>query len=184
MRSRLLAAAAATTVVAGTITAIVAQPASAAAGCKVIYTVASQWNNGFTADVSVQNLGDPLTSWTLTWTFANGQQVTQAWNATTTQSGGQVSARNVSHNGAVGTGASTSFGFNGSWTGTNAAPAGFTLNGTACTGAPVTSAPTTPPGSEPPTSPPPTGNPAWGQGPPPAGATHSRAYHAIIDIAG
>jgi hypothetical protein len=33
-----------------------------------------------------------------------------------------VTARNVAYNGALGAGASTAFGFLGSWTGTNAAP--------------------------------------------------------------
>ncbi|MFC0529817.1 cellulose-binding domain-containing protein [Phytohabitans kaempferiae] len=182
-----MTALAATTVAAGAgiVAAITAQPAAAAAGCGVTYTVASQWNNGFTANVSVRNLGDPLTSWTLTWAYANGQQVTQAWNATVSQSGGQVTARSVSYNGSLGTGATTSFGFNGSWSGTNSSPTSFSLNGTTCTGAPVTgnptSSPTTPNTSPsvPPSSPPPTGSPAWGRGLPPAGAAHSMAYHIV-----
>jgi hypothetical protein len=51
-----------------------------------------------------------------------------------TQSGSNVTARSVSYNGSLGTGGSTSFGFNGSWTGGNPAPANFALNGTACSG--------------------------------------------------
>ena len=39
------------------------------------------------------------TGWTVTWTFANGQTVTQAWNATVTSTGSDVTARNVSYNG-------------------------------------------------------------------------------------
>lgn len=66
--------------------------------------------------------------------YPAGQKVTQAWNATVTQSGADVSARNVGYNGSIGTGASVSFGFNGSWTGSNPAPTAFSLNGTACTG--------------------------------------------------
>jgi hypothetical protein len=172
-RSMAMAAAAAVTVAAGT--AIAVHPAAAAAGCAVTYTVTSQWNNGFTANVNVTNNGDPLTSWTLTWNFANGQQITQSWNATTTQSGAQITARNAGHNGSLATGATTTFGFNGSWSGTNASPAGFTLNGTACTGAPVTGGPTTPP----PTTTPPINNPDWGRALPPAGAARSRAYQII-----
>ncbi|WP_176308768.1 cellulose binding domain-containing protein, partial [Micromonospora sp. NBS 11-29] len=43
---------------------------AAATGCAVTYTVSSSWPGGFGANVAVTNLGDPLTSWRLTWTFA------------------------------------------------------------------------------------------------------------------
>jgi endo-1,4-beta-xylanase len=103
-------------------------------GCSVTYTISSQWSGGFGANVSVTNLGDPVSSWTLTWSFGAGQQVTQAWNATVTQSGSNVTARSVSYNGSLGTGAGTSFGFNGSWNGGNPVPTDFALDGTACSG--------------------------------------------------
>jgi mannan endo-1,4-beta-mannosidase len=64
-----------------------------------------------------------ISSWTTTWTFGNGQTITQIWNATATSSGSSVTARNVSYNGSLGAGASTTFGFLGSWNGTNSAPA-------------------------------------------------------------
>ncbi|MFC6015645.1 non-reducing end alpha-L-arabinofuranosidase family hydrolase [Plantactinospora solaniradicis] len=132
----------------------VALPAgAAAAGCSVDYAVSSQWQGGFGANVSITNLGDPLSSWTLTWSWPAGQSVTQAWNATLTQSGAAVTARSVSYNGSIGTNASVSFGFNGSWNGSNPAPSGFALNGVACTGAPVTSTPPATP-SSPPVTPP------------------------------
>lgn len=111
-----------------------ALPASAAAGCTVGYAVSSQWPGGFGANVTIQNLGDPVTSWTLVWSYSAGQQVTQAWNATVTQSGSQVTAKSVSYNGSLATNASTSFGFNGSFTSTNPVPSSFTLNGVTCTG--------------------------------------------------
>ncbi|MBL7253520.1 cellulose binding domain-containing protein [Paractinoplanes lichenicola] len=124
----------------------VALPAEAsAAGCSVKYAVSSQWQGGFNADVAVTNLGDPLTSWAVTWTYGAGQTVTQAWNATVTQSGSAVTARNVGYNGSIGT---ASFGFTGAWTGSNPAPTAFALNGVACTGG-------TAPGTTPPTSSPP-----------------------------
>ena len=138
-----------------------AQPAAAAPGCRVDYTVTSSWGGGFGAEVKVTNLGDAVSGWTLTWAFGAGQGVTQAWNATTTQSGAVVTARNVSYNGGLATGASTSFGFNGSWSGSNPVPASFALNGTTCTGAPSptpTSTPTPTP-SVTPTTPPAAG--AW-----------------------
>ena len=48
-------------------TVAVALPAGAAtAGCSVNYAVSSQWQGGFGANVTITNLGDPLTGWTLT----------------------------------------------------------------------------------------------------------------------
>src|SRR3954452_1837563 len=141
---------------------VVALPAGAAtAGCSVNYAVSSQWQGGFGANVSITNLGDPLSSWTLTWSYGAGQTVTQAWNTTLTQSGSAVTAKNVSYNGSVATNGTVSFGFNGAWTGSNPAPASFAVNGVTCTGsATPTTAPTTPPTTAPttaPTTPPPTG---------------------------
>ncbi|GAA4475005.1 cellulose binding domain-containing protein [Phytohabitans houttuyneae] len=143
--------------------AAVALPAgAAAAGCSVNYTVASQWQGGFGANVTITNLGDPVTSWTLTWSYTAGQTVTQAWNTTLTQSGAAVTARNVSYNGTIATNGTASFGFNGSWTGSNPAPTSFALNGVTCTGGvgPTTAPPTTaPPTTAPPTTAPPTTGP-------------------------
>ncbi|TBL36127.1 MULTISPECIES: cellulose binding domain-containing protein [unclassified Micromonospora] len=161
-RTALLATATATILAAGGLTTLTAS--AAAAGCRVDYRVTNQWSGGFGADVTVTNLGDPLTGWTVTWTWPAGQQVSQAWNATVSQSGTQVTARNVDYNATLGTNASTAFGFNGSWSGTNPAPTVFAVNGTTCTGTtpptttlpPVTPTPTTPP----PTTPPPTTPPA------------------------
>jgi hypothetical protein len=150
----------------GVVTAVAAD--AAAAGCQVTYRVASQWQGGFGAEVTVQNLGDPINGWTLRWSYAAGQQVTQAWNATVSQSGTAVTATNVSYNGGIGTGASVSFGFNGSWTGSNPVPSGFAVNGVACTGGTVpTTAPTTtrPPTTTPPTTTPPATTPPPGNGP-------------------
>src|SRR5690242_10880254 len=66
---------------------VVANQANAATGCSVQYTVPSQWGGGFTGSVTITNLGDAISSWTLTWTYADAnQKVTQPWNATVTQS--------------------------------------------------------------------------------------------------
>ncbi|MEU8263011.1 cellulase family glycosylhydrolase [Micromonospora sp. NPDC048999] len=145
---------------------VAATSAQAAAGCRVAYTKSTEWPGGFSADVSITNLGDPINAWSLVWTFPSGQQVTQAWNANITASGAKVTATNVSYNGAIATNGTVSFGFNGSWSGANTAPTSFTLNGVTCTGSvggttpPATTAPPTsaPPTTAPPTSPPPAGN--------------------------
>jgi endoglucanase len=130
-RVGMVAASAAALMVAGLIVAVSAQ---AAAGCRVAYSVTAQWPGGFTANVNVTNLGDPINGWRLEWTFPSGQQVTQAWNATTTAAGAQVTAVNVSYNSTIATNGTVGFGFNGSWTGSNTAPTAFALNGVGCTG--------------------------------------------------
>jgi cellulase/cellobiase CelA1 len=59
-------------------------------------------------------------SWTVSWSQPSGGTITQVWNGTLSQSGGNVSVKNVSYNGSLGAGASTTFGFlaNGSSSGT------------------------------------------------------------------
>ena len=131
----------------GSATALItATEAQAAAGCQVSYTITNQWPGGFGANVNITNLGDPLTSWTLKWTFANGQTVTQLWNGNVTQSGANVTVTNMSYNGSIATGATlTGMGFNGSWNNsTNSVPTSFTLNGVTCNGG-VTGSPTSSP---------------------------------------
>jgi mannan endo-1,4-beta-mannosidase len=94
------------------------------ASCQVTYVVTSQWNNGFTADVTIRNTGSAtINGWNLTWSFANGQTITNAWNTTATQSGANVSAKNAAHNSTIAAGATTNFGFQATHSGTNARPA-------------------------------------------------------------
>ncbi|MFJ8619674.1 glycoside hydrolase family 6 protein [Streptomyces clavifer] len=117
--------------------------AAAAAGCTVDYKIQNQWNGGLTASVSVTNKGDALSSWQLEWSFGGGEQVSQGWNAAVTQSGSAVTAKNVSYNGSLATGASASFGFNATGNGNSTVPATFKLNGVTCNG--DTTGPTDPP---------------------------------------
>ena len=133
MRSRWTVLVSATALLAGAALAT-AGNAQAAAGCRVAYAVTSQWQGGFGASVAITNLGDQVTGWTLAFTFPSGQTVTQLWNGTVTQSGANVSVRDAGYNGSLATNATTSFGFNGAWSGTNTNPSAFTLNGVACTG--------------------------------------------------
>jgi len=157
--------------------------ASAAGGCSVTYRVGSSWPGGFTGTADLTNLGDPLTGWSLTWSFTAGQQIVQGWNAVLSQSGAQVTARNQSWNAGLATGGAVSIGFNGSWNNAaNPAPTGFALNGVACTGttSPTTAPPTTPP-TTPPTSTPPTPatftNPLKARGPDPWLRYHDGYYY-------
>nr|MDT0659177.1 cellulase family glycosylhydrolase [Micromonospora sp. DSM 115978] len=163
IRQSLLAAGAVGALVLGASALLPASNAVAAAGCAVTYTT-NDWSGGFTASVTIRNLGDALNGWTLGFTFPNtSQRVVQGWSASYQQSGSAVTATNAAWNGNLGTNASTTIGFNGSFSGTNPAPTSFTLNGTLCNGS--TTPPTTPPTTAPPTTPPVTTPPPGGQTP-------------------
>ncbi len=100
--------------------------------CTVEYRVTSQWPGGFVGDVTLGVTGAAVDGWKLSFTFPGDQSITSAWNATATQSGAAVTVTNVAWNGAIPAGGSTSFGFQGSYGGSNPVPTGFTLNGTTC----------------------------------------------------
>jgi mannan endo-1,4-beta-mannosidase len=93
-----------------------------AGGCSATYTIANQWQGGFQGEVRVTAGTSAITGWTARWTFANGQSVSQSWNATVTSSGATVTARSMDYNGRLAAGASVTFGFLGSWNGSNATP--------------------------------------------------------------
>ncbi|MYS89426.1 MULTISPECIES: endo-1,4-beta-xylanase [Streptomyces] len=90
--------------------------------CSATYSVTSQWSTGYTGQVRIACSGASLSSWKANWTFGAGQRITQAWNASCTQSGAAVSCANASYNGSVPDGGSVTFGFNGSWSGSNPVP--------------------------------------------------------------
>jgi glucose/arabinose dehydrogenase len=93
-------------------------------GCSATYTKVNEWQGGFQADVTVRNTGTTtITSWTVTFTFANGQVITQLWNGTFTQSGAAVTIRNASYNGTLSPNGTATPGFLASWAGTNSVPA-------------------------------------------------------------
>jgi acetylxylan esterase len=111
-------------------------PTSPAPGtaCHVSYATASQWAGGFVANVTIANTGtSPVNGWTLRFSFPGDQKITSAWNGSATQSGQAVTITNAGYNGSIAAGGSTSVGFQGTWTASDAAPAAFTLNGTTCT---------------------------------------------------
>ncbi|MFE4312551.1 glycoside hydrolase family 9 protein [Streptomyces sp. NPDC056517] len=101
--------------------------------CAVTYTVSNVWSTGFTATVTVENTGQTtVDGWQLAWSYPGDQRVTSAWNATVTQNGTAVGARNADWNRAIAPGGTASFGVQGTHSGTNPSPAAFTLNGNAC----------------------------------------------------
>ncbi|MEV6161572.1 glycoside hydrolase family 18 chitinase [Streptomyces sp. NPDC052052] len=128
-----------------------ASPAEAATSATATYLKKSDWGTGFEGQWTVKNTGTTaLSSWTIEWDFPSGTAVSSAWDATVTSSGTHWTAKNVSWNGTVAPGASISFGFNGTGSGS---PSGCTVNGASCDGGSVPgdaapSAPGTPTASD------------------------------------
>jgi endoglucanase len=101
--------------------------------CKVSYAITSQWDTGFQTAITLTNTSAAaISSWTLQWTFANGQQISNLWNGVLTQSGAMVTVKNAPYNGTIGAGGNTSFGFTANRTATNAVPTVFFMNGVQC----------------------------------------------------
>ncbi|WP_034593700.1 glycoside hydrolase family 6 protein [Hamadaea tsunoensis] len=106
---------------------------TAGTGCSVAYHVDNQWNNGFTATVTITNRGSaPIAGWTLKFAFTGNQAISNGWNATVTQSGTQVTAKDAGWNGTIAVNGTASFGFQATFSGTNGTPTAYTVNGAAC----------------------------------------------------
>ncbi|MEV4455937.1 cellulose binding domain-containing protein [Microbispora sp. NPDC049633] len=100
--------------------------------CRVSYSK-NEWQGGFTGNVTVTNTSSSaVNGWNVGFSFPNGQRITGYWGADVTQNGSSVTARNLSYNGSIPAGGNVSFGFQGTWSGSNGNPTGFTLNGTRC----------------------------------------------------
>jgi cellulase/cellobiase CelA1 len=91
------------------------------------------WPGGLQAQAVLTNTStSPVSGWTLTWSFADDQRVTDLWNGGFTQSGKRVSVANASYNRTIAPSASVTIGFTGTSIGSHASPAAFQLNGTHC----------------------------------------------------
>jgi cellulase/cellobiase CelA1 len=89
--------------------------------------VQSSWNGGFTDTVSVTAGSQPLSGWTVSFTWPGDAQITSAWGATATQSGESVTLTNASYDGSLAAGATQSnIGFQGTWSASDALPATVT----------------------------------------------------------
>lgn len=106
------------------------------AGCQVTYTKSWEGGNGYGANIDILNTGPALTNWTLVFTFQNGERIQNGWPVSFSQPAGsaQVTVSSNASWQSIGSGATFTVGFNGTFSTTNSAPSGFTLNGTACTG--------------------------------------------------
>jgi len=79
--------------------------------CSATYRTTNSWSGGFQGDVTVTAGSAGVNGWTVRWTLASGQTVSQLWNGTLTTSGSAATVKNVAWNGTLGAGASTTFGF-------------------------------------------------------------------------
>lgn len=133
--------------------ALVATPASAATA---VFSVTNNWGNGYQGEVTVtNNTSAQISGWRVEFDLPAPSSVSQSWNTQQTTSGSHYTFTNLSWNGTLAAGASTSFGFLVNGTGT---PVNCTVNGASCAGGPPPTTP--PPTTPPPTTPPPaTGTP-------------------------
>jgi len=134
----LVAASAGLLAAAGVVPAATAQAATV--GCRASYEVLQQFNGGFFAQLKVANLGDRINGWTLVWTFPSGQRLTHLIGARATQSGAEVTGTNLSWNAEIPTNGTLLLNVLGNWSGVNASPTSFTLNGVVCTGSVIETA--------------------------------------------
>jgi endo-1,4-beta-xylanase len=86
-----------------------------AGSCTATYKIVGSWPGGFQGEVNVTG----KSGWTVKWTFADGQTISQLWGGTVSQSGSSVTVTPASWNNTP----PATFGFLASWNGTNAVPA-------------------------------------------------------------
>ncbi|MET7703107.1 MULTISPECIES: cellulose binding domain-containing protein [unclassified Streptomyces] len=104
---------------------------SADPSCRITYEITNQWPDGFQATVTATS-EKPLNTWTIGWTFRNGQRVGQMWDGSFVQHDSQVTVIAADYNKSVAAGGTFGIGFLASWDGDNSAPRSFTLNGHHC----------------------------------------------------
>ncbi|WP_329181968.1 cellulose binding domain-containing protein [Streptomyces sp. NBC_01477] len=80
-------------------------------GCTATYTTTNSWSGGYQGEVKVTAGSTAVNGWTVTWTLAGGQTITQVWNGTLTTSGTTATVKNASYNGTLYPSATTTFGF-------------------------------------------------------------------------
>lgn len=93
-------------------------PSGGAGTCAASYSVGSSWSSGFVANVNVTAGGTAINGWRVTLTLPSGSAITNLWSGVNSGTTGTVQVTNASYNGKLGAGQATSFGFQGSGSGT------------------------------------------------------------------
>ncbi|MEO3876409.1 cellulose binding domain-containing protein [Nonomuraea sp. B12E4] len=106
----------------------------AASACTVRLTDQNDWGNGYVGGIDITNNGAAINGWTLNFAWPRTwQSLGSGWSGTWTQNGQDVKVVNETGNASLPTGATTTIGFVGNYSGPNVLPTVFTLNGTVCT---------------------------------------------------
>ncbi|MFJ3670566.1 cellulase family glycosylhydrolase [Streptomyces sp. NPDC090106] len=114
-------------------TVSVTTSAAPALNCSVAYRVVGEWPGGFQGEIVIGNRGTTaISGWTLGFSFANGQTVSNMWGGTASQSGAAVTVIPASYTATVPAAGSVTVGFIGTKGTANAVPSTFTLNGSTC----------------------------------------------------
>lgn len=110
-------------------------PGGTGTGCAVNYAITNDWGTGATITVTIKNNSSTaVNGWNLAFTFPGNQKISNLWNGSYTQNGASVSVKDAGYNANIpANGGTQSFGFQINYSGTNAKPTSFTLNGAACT---------------------------------------------------
>jgi endoglucanase len=79
--------------------------------CTATYQTVRSWQGGFQGEVTVRAGTAGVSRWTVTWTPAAGQTITQLWNGTLAGTSPTVRVTNAAWNGAIPPNGTTMFGF-------------------------------------------------------------------------
>ena len=103
-------------------------------GARCTYTVTSEWQSGFVAEIAIENTGtQPINGWRVNWTYTGSNRVANLWNANLSGNNG-YSASNLSWNRVIQPNQRVTFGFQG--TKGNAPAEVPVVSGNVCAGSP------------------------------------------------
>ncbi|AEV70589.1 cohesin domain-containing protein [Acetivibrio clariflavus] len=112
----------------GTDNPVPTPPPSQNNNCSVTYTH-NDWGSGATVSITIKNNGSTaVNGWTVNFTYAGNQKITNAWNCSYTQNGNSVTLKNVDYNSTIPAGGTITIGFNITYSGTNSIPTNITVN--------------------------------------------------------
>jgi hypothetical protein len=93
------------------------------ASCQATWSLVNSWSGGFQLGFTVTDPGTVATSnWTVSYSWPGSQTISEIWNASDTQSGSSVSISNLSYDGDISAGGSTTFGLLGNGTAPTSLP--------------------------------------------------------------
>lgn len=106
------------------------------------FTKSADWGSGYEAKYTIKNeTAAAVPGWKVEFDLPSGSSVGTYWDALLTTAGQHAAFANREYNGSVAAGASVSFGFIVSGSGT---PQNCTINGSSCTGGGTPGAPSAP----------------------------------------